>query len=213
MQMLDKKIEDYCIAKSNLPSADCDRIEAYTKANVHGSGMLIGKMEASFIGFLLRSIEARRVLELGTYTGYSALCLVDGLVDGGKLITIDINEEISWLPKKYFELSGKNHQIDYLIGNALEIIPTLSTLFDLVFIDADKVNYANYYDIIIDKMPIGGYILADNVLWSGHVIDSKKQDEDTVALRLFNDKVHQDERVENVMLPIRDGIMVMRKVS
>jgi len=175
--------------------------------------MVSGHLQGQTLRMLSQMIRPTTILEIGTYTGYSALCLVDGLVDGGKLITIDINEEISWLPKKYFELSGKNHQIDYLIGNALEIIPTLSTLFDLVFIDADKVNYANYYDIIIDKMPIGGYILADNVLWSGHVIDSKKQDEDTVALRLFNDKVHQDERVENVMLPIRDGIMVMRKVS
>jgi predicted O-methyltransferase YrrM len=156
-------------------------------------------------------VKPTTILEIGTYTGYSALSLAEGLKPGGKLITIDINEELENTVLGYFKTSGFSDAIDYRIGNALEIIPTLQTNFDLVFIDADKENYTRYYDLVINHVPLGGYILADNVLWSGKVLD-EKPDKDTKAIKDFNRKVQDDKRIENVLLPVRDGIMLMRKV-
>jgi predicted O-methyltransferase YrrM len=138
------------------------------------------------------------------------LCLAEGLVDGGKLITIDVNEELEEKVKGHFELY--HDKIDYRMGNALNIIPALNQIFDLVFIDADKTNYANYFDLVIDKVRAGGFILADNVFWSGKVLD-ERPDADTRAIISFNQKIHNDKRVENVLLPIRDGIMMIRKLS
>jgi caffeoyl-CoA O-methyltransferase len=155
-------------------------------------------------------IRPKVVLEVGTYTGYSALCLVEGLADGGKLITIDINEELEEKVSEYFK--SFRDKIDYRIGGAIDIIPTLDEAFDLVFIDADKDNYSNYFDLVIEKVKPGGFILADNVLWSGKVLD-ERPDADTRAIISFNQKIHEDKRVENVLLPIRDGIMMIRKLS
>ena len=155
-------------------------------------------------------IRPKRVLEIGTYTGYSALCFAEGLADDGKIITIDINEELESRVRQYF--APWSNKIDYRIGNALDIIPTLDEIFDLVFIDADKRNYENYFDLVIDRVRPGGYLLADNVLWSGKVLD-EKPDADTKAILYFNKKIHEDSRVENVLLPVRDGIMMIRKLS
>jgi caffeoyl-CoA O-methyltransferase len=166
MQMVDKKIEDYCIAKSNLPSADCDRIEKYTRANVHGAGMLIGKMEASFLGFLLRSVDAKRVLELGTFTGYSALAMAENLPPGGEVITVDINEETVKLAKDFWKQSPHGHKIKSMMGSGLDIIPTLKGKFDLVFIDADKKNYIDYLKLTVPMLTHNGIIVIDNTLWS-----------------------------------------------
>ena len=157
-------------------------------------------------------IAPEAILEIGTYTGYSALCMAEGLKSGGKLITIDINEELESRVRKYFAESAFNDRIDFRIGNALEIIPQLSGLFDLVFIDADKENYSRYFDLVINRVTLGGYILADNVLWSGKVLDAKP-DKDTRAIQEFNEKVHADARVENILLPVPDGIMMMRKIT
>jgi predicted O-methyltransferase YrrM len=157
-------------------------------------------------------IRPRVILEIGTYTGYSALCLAEGLRDQGKLITIDINEELEAGVRNSFQRAGLAEKIDYRIGNALDIIPRLNEQFDLVFIDADKENYVKYFELVIDKVNLNGFILADNVLWSGKVLN-EKPDKDTEAIIRFNTKVQQDSRVENVLLPIRDGIMLMRKVS
>jgi predicted O-methyltransferase YrrM len=155
-------------------------------------------------------IKPSSILEIGTYTGYSAICLAEGLKPGGKLITIDRNEELETKLRSYFSEAGLDKTIELRIGNALQIIPPLNTTFDLVFIDADKENNSTYFDLVIDKVPSGGYILVDNVLWSGKVIDAT--DKDTLAVTAFNDKVHNDPRVENVLLPIRDGIMIIRKL-
>ena len=163
---MDKNIEDYCIAKSNLPSADCDEIENYTRANVHGSGMLIGKMEASFIGFLLRSVDAKRVLELGTFTGYSALTMAENLPDDGEIFTVDINQETVKLAKEFWNKSKHGHKIKSLMGSGLDIIPTLKAPFDFVFIDADKRNYIDYLKLTVPLLSPRGIILIDNVLWS-----------------------------------------------
>lgn len=158
-------------------------------------------------------IRPEFILEIGTYTGYSALCLAEGLSPTGKLVTIDKNEELEDRVKGYFEVSPFHAQIDFRLGNALEIIPELKHPWDVVFLDADKISYHNYYDLVIDQMRPGGYILADNVLWSGKVLDANNNDEDTVALRKFNEAVQNDPRVENVLFPLRDGIMIVRKCS
>ena len=151
-----------------------------------------------------------RVLEIGTYTGYAAICLADGLKENGKLFTIDVNEELEDMVKTYVERSGLQNKIIRIIGDAKTEIAKLNETFDLVFIDADKQNYSVYYDLVIDKVRSGGFILADNVLWSGKIIDEQK-DKDTQKLAEFNSKVQQDNRVENVIVSIRDGIMMIRK--
>jgi predicted O-methyltransferase YrrM len=153
-----------------------------------------------------------RVLEIGTYTGYSSLCLAEGLAENGKLITIDINEELEPRARRYFAEAGIAPKVDFRIGDASHILSSMEEMFDLVFIDADKGTYCRYFDLVIDKVKPGGVILADNVLWSGKVLD-KTPDKDTRAILEFNQKIQDDVRVENVLLPIRDGIFVIRKVS
>lgn len=157
-------------------------------------------------------IQPKRILEIGTYTGYSGICLADGLAADGVLYTIDINEELEDMVQSYFQQAGISGKVKQLIGNALEIIPTLDETFDLVFIDADKINYTNYYNMVFDKVRVGGYFLADNVLWSGKVADDNKKDKDTQALRAFNRLLHEDDRVENVILSVRDGLLLARKL-
>lgn len=187
-------------------------VNRQTHAHVLMPRMLSGHMQGRILSMISHMVKPSTILEIGTYTGYSAICLAEGLQPGGKLITIDINEELENTVVGYFQATGLSNVIDYRIGNALEIIPTLNTRFDLVFIDADKENYSRYYDLIINHVPLGGYILADNVLWSGKVLD-EKPDKDTRAIKEFNLKVQTDKRVENVLLPVRDGIMLMRKVQ
>jgi predicted O-methyltransferase YrrM len=164
------------------------------------------------LSLLSKIINPKTILEIGTYTGYSALCLAEGLQAGGELHTIDINEELIDFQRKYFDRSGYGKQIHQHLGNALEIIPTINRPFDLVFIDADKENYINYFNLIIDKLNIGGVILSDNVLWSGKVLEEiNPKDDSTKALTTFNKLLKDDMRVETVMLPIRDGLTISRK--
>ncbi len=216
--MVDKKIEAYCIAKSNLPSADCDRIEEYTKANVHGFGMLIGKMEASFIGFLLRSIQAKRVLELGTYTGYSALTMAENLPDDGEIITIDINQTTVKLAKDFWSQASHGHKIKSLIGSGLDIIPTLKAPFDFVFIDADKRNYIAYLKLTVPLLSDRGIIVIDNVLWSGRVVPgsessgSELHDRNTDFIRSVNNYIASEPTLYGTLLPIRDGMFLIKKI-
>ena len=163
-----------------------------------------------FLQMISHAVQPNRVLEIGTYTGYSAICLAAGLQENGKLFTIDINEELEQIVKTHVEKAGLQHKIIQIIGDATKEINNLNETFDIVFIDADKQNYSLYYDLVIDKVRTGGFILADNVLWSGKIIDEKK-DKDTQKLAEFNDKIQQDNRVENVIVSMRDGIMMMRK--
>jgi predicted O-methyltransferase YrrM len=156
-------------------------------------------------------IQPKNILEIGTYTGYSAICLAKGLSNGGKIRTIDINDELSSLVQRYIKLSGNTDKIIPYIGNALQIIPTLNEIWDLVFIDADKENYSNYFDLVIDNVRTGGFIIADNVLWSGKVTNLKETDDETICIRSFNEKIKLDNRVEQVLIPVRDGLTVMRK--
>lgn len=217
MQLVDKKIEDYCLAKSNLPSPDCDRIEDYTRKNVHGAQMLIGKMEASFLGFLLRSIDAKRVLELGTFTGYSALAMAENLPPGGEVITVDVNAETVALAKTFWSQSAHGHKIKSLLGAGLEIVPTLEGQFDLVFIDADKKNYIQYLKLILPKLSHRGIIVLDNTLWSGRVVPGSEReghklvDSNTEFIRLVNDYIANNPELYGTLLPIRDGMFLVRR--
>jgi caffeoyl-CoA O-methyltransferase len=211
VEFLDKAIVDYCERFSAQESALLKKISRDTHANILMPRMLSGHLQGRLLSMISRMCRPETILEIGTYTGYSCLCLAEGLTERGKLITLDINEELESRVRHYFKESGLDDQIDYRIGDARKIIPGLDLIFDLVFIDADKESYSTYFDLVIDKVPSGGYILADNVLWSGKVLDPKP-DKDTRSIMAFNQKVQNDERVENVMMPIRDGIMVMRRV-
>lgn len=217
MQLVDKKIEDYCIEKSDLPSADCERIETYTRANVPGSQMLIGKMEASFIGFLLRSIGAKRILELGTFTGYSALTMAENLPADGEIITVDINESTVSLAQGFWKQSSHGSKIKSRLGSGLDIIPTLKGPFDFVFIDADKRNYIDYLKLTVPLLSPQGIIVLDNALWSGKVLpdaepDKNEQgDRNTEFIRLVNDYIAKDSGLYGTLLPIRDGMFLVRK--
>ncbi len=204
---IQKYSEDHTSAENDL----LKKINRDTHANIMMPRMLSGHMQGRILSMISCMIKPSVILEIGTYTGYSALCMAEGLTPDGKLITLDINEELESRVRNYFSNSPFHSRIDYRIGNALDIIPSLDMNFDLVFIDADKENYARYYDLIINRVPLGGYILADNVLWSGKVLD-EKSDKDTRAIKAFNAKIQEDTRVENVLLPVRDGILIMRKV-
>ncbi len=186
------------------------KINRDTHANVLMPRMLSGHLQGRVLAMISHMIKPDRILEIGTYTGYSALCLAEGLTKDGKLITIDINEELEEKVRGYF--AQVKNKIEYKIGNAHHIIPTLNETFDLVFIDADKSSYGIYFDLVINKVRPGGFILADNVLWSGKVL-SKNPDTDTRAINAFNEKIQRNSQVENVLLPIRDGIMIIRKLS
>lgn len=188
------------------------QINRHTHANVLMPRMLSGQLQGRFLAMISRMIQPSTVLEIGTYTGYSALCLAEGLKSKGKLITIDVNEELEESVRKYFSQSKFRAQLDYRIGKALDIIPTLVEKFDLVFIDADKENNATYFDLIIKRVNLGGFIIVDNVLWSGKVIEHKP-DKDTRAIIDFNKKIQADNRVENVLIPLRDGLLLIQKTK
>ncbi|MDW8331548.1 MAG: class I SAM-dependent methyltransferase, partial [Cyclobacteriaceae bacterium] len=188
------------------------KINRDTHAEVLMPRMLSGHLQGRLLAMISCMIKPRTILEIGTYTGYSALCLAEGLAAGGKLITIDKNAELEERVRSYFSSSPYHHAIDYRIGNALDILPQLSGPFDLIFIDADKENYCNYYDFAMKLVPLNGFILADNVLWSGKVLHDKP-DKVTRAVQAFNQKVKDDSRVEHVLLPVRDGLMLIRRVS
>ncbi len=212
MEFIDEKIEAYALAHSQPESAILKKVNRDTYANVLMPRMLSGHMQGNFLSMISKMIQPKQILEIGTFTGYSAIALADGLSENGKLHTIDINEELESKVRSFFAEAGLTTKINYYIGNALTIIPTIQETFDLVFIDADKKNYSVYYDLVFDKVRSGGYILADNVLWSGKVLNPQEEmNNDTKLIDAFNKKIHADERVEHMLLPIRDGLMLMRK--
>jgi caffeoyl-CoA O-methyltransferase len=204
---LQKYVEDHTSTESEL----LKKITRDTHAKVLMPRMLSGHVQGRFLSMISQLIKPKNILEIGTYTGYSAICLTEGLPPEGKLVTIDVNEELESRVRNYFQEAGLTQKIDYRIGDAAHIIPTLDITFELVFLDADKENYSTYYDLILDKVRPGGLILADNVLWSGKVT-KPKPDKDTRALLEFNQKITTDPRVENLLLPLRDGIMMIRKI-
>lgn len=218
MQLIDQKIEEYCLDKSTKPSADCLKIEEHTRANVSGANMLIGKMEASFLGFLLRSINAKRVLELGTFTGYSALAMAENLPKDGEVITVDINEKTVVLAKKFWSEAASGSKIKSILGSGLDIIPTLEGSFDLVFIDADKRNYLPYLKLVLPKLSERGIVVIDNVLWSGRVLpgaelDKEEEHRNTKFIREVNDYIASDKSLYGTLMPIRDGMFLIKKLE
>lgn len=211
MSFLPENIEEYVLNHSQNEPDLLKQLNRETWQKVLNPNMLSGAFQGRVLSMISKLKYPKNILEIGTYTGYSALCLAEGMQKDGKLTTIDKNEELEDFCAEYFEKSGYGEQIDHLIGNALDIIPTLKDKFDLVFVDADKANYQNYFDLIIDKMNPGGIILSDNVLWYGKVTEkADSKDIDTLALQKYNAAINKDERVETVMLPIRDGLTVTR---
>ena len=210
MHFFPEQIEQYAVDHTKPASDVLQLLERETYAHIYMPQMVSGHLQGQFLKMISLLVKPLNILEIGTFTGYSAICLSEGLQDGGTLYTIDVNEELESMARRHFEHAGLTQKVKYLIGNAVEIIPQLDVKFDLVFIDADKENYSRYYDLVFDKLNAGGVLLADNVLWSGKVTE-EKQDEETKALVAFSNKVQLDERVDNVLVTIRDGVMMVRK--
>lgn len=213
MELIPESIEDYAEKISQEEPSLLKELNRETHYKIMQPRMLSGHLQGRALSMLSKLTAPKTILEIGTYTGYSALCLAEGLQSDGQLHTIDKNEELHDFQRKYFDRSVFGEQIVQHTGNALDIIPKLDAEFDLVFIDADKTNYANYFDLVLPKMKSGGILLSDNVLWSGKVLEPTKDgDKNTMALKTFNEKCRDDKRVENVLLPIRDGLLLSRVV-
>jgi caffeoyl-CoA O-methyltransferase len=214
VDFLPPEIARYAAAHTTPESEVLARLNRETHAKVLSPRMLSGHVQGRALSLFSRMIQPTFVLEIGTYTGYSAICLAEGLRPGGKVLTIDVNDELEAFTRRFFDASGYADRIDYRLGEAAVVIPTLTEPLDLVFIDADKRNYRLYYDLVFDLVRPGGFILADNVLWSGKVATAGgKVDKDTQALLDFNRYVHDDPRVENLLLPLRDGLFLIRKLE
>ena len=201
----------YCFTHSSPLSGILHDLERETHLRTHGPQMLSGEYQGQLLRFLSLMLRPKRVLEIGTFTGYTAICMAEGLAEGGVLHTIEANDELGWLIQKYIQRADMVQKIVLHLGDAAEVMPTLDEVFDLVFLDAGKLDYPAHYEMALAKMRSGGFLLADNVLWDGKVASGNERDETARALRAFNDFVQQDERVENLLLPFRDGLMVVRK--
>jgi len=214
MNFLPENIDKYVVKHSEDEPELLQQLTRETYQKILQPRMLSGHYQGRVLSMISKLVNPKKILEIGTYTGYSAICLAEGMQESGELHTIDINEELFGFQRKYFDKSGYGEQIIQHLGNALDIIPKLDQTFDLVFIDADKENYTNYFKAIIDKLNSGGIILSDNVLWSGKVLETKfkKEDTSTPALIEYNKLLKEDSRVETVLLPIRDGLTISRKL-
>ncbi len=214
MHFIKEELDNYVVAHSENEPELLAKLTRETYQKILQPRMLSGHYQGRLLSLISKLVNPKNVLEIGTYTGYSALCLAEGIQAEGELHTIDINEELVDFQRKYFDLSEYGNQIHQHLGNALDVIPNLNLDFDLVFIDADKDNYSQYFEIIIDKLNKGGIILSDNVLWSGKVLNTefKKEDTSTPALIAYNKLLKEDSRVETVVLPIRDGLTISRKI-
>jgi predicted O-methyltransferase YrrM len=212
MEFLPKEIEEYSLSHTSYQSRILEKIENETWQEVLMPRMLSGRQQGRFLSLISKLVKPKKVLEIGTYTGYSAICISEGLSENGIIHTIDNNIELKQRVTEYFKEAGIINSVKMHWGNALEIIPSINEKWDLVFIDADKENYSNYFDLIIDKMNIGGIVIADNVLWSGKVINPNKKDKETYELDKFNKKIANDKRVEHQLLPLRDGLMIAQKI-
>lgn len=207
-----KEIEQYILNHIESEDAILVELDRETHLNVIGARMISGHLQGQVLTMLSKMIRPKAILEIGTFTGYSAICLAKGLQENGKLITIEIDDELESIAKKYFEKAGIQHSIEQRIGAALEIIPTLNQTYDLVFIDAHKPEYPAYYNAVFDKTKSGGYIIADNTLWSGKVLEKPAEDDfQTRGIIEFNSMIKNDKRVEKVILPLRDGMTIIRK--
>tara|TARA_B100001029_G_C15053225_1_gene452352 strand:- start:427 stop:1077 length:651 start_codon:yes stop_codon:yes gene_type:complete len=213
MDFVDKNIEKYVEALSDKESPLLKEINEYTSKNVHQPNMLSGHLQGRILSFISKVKNPKYILEIGTYTGYSALCLAEGLKDDGKLITIDRDKSLYEKVNDFFSRSDYANKIEQKIGEALKVIPEIDLTFDLVFIDADKKNYKNYFDNIIDKLSLGGVIIVDNVLWKGKVTDLPKNQNDKIAVYMndFNDYIKKNKKISKLILPVRDGLTLILK--
>ena len=212
MEFISQELDDYVCAHSENEPEVLYELNRQTHINVMQPRMLSGHFQGRVLSMISHMIQPEKVLEIGTYTGYSALCFAEGLKENGKIITIDKNEELEEIVNEFIVKSGFENKIECRIGDAMELIPELKDEFDIVFIDADKSNYINYYNLVFDKVKKGGYIVIDNVLWSGKVMkEIEDKDVDTKVLVELNQLIHNDNRVQEVLLPIRDGLMIARK--
>lgn len=210
MSLNQEELNNYLLSVSDPESELLKKIDRETQLEVLMPRMLSGHLQGRMLSMLSKIIAPKRILEIGTFTGYATLCFAEGLTNDGKIITLDINEELEERVRGYFAVSDHHDKIDYRIGNAMEMIPALNEVFDIVFIDADKKNNGNYYHLIFDKVRSGGLIIADNVLWSGKVL-TNINDTDTSNIHAFNQMVASDNRVEKLILPLRDGLFIVRK--
>ena len=211
-EFINKDILEYVESNSQLEPTLLKELNRETHLKILNPRMLSGSYQGRILSMISKIVKPKRVLEIGTYTGYSALCIAEGLDIKGVIDTIDINEELQEIQNKFFKKSGFANKINQHIGNALEVIPKIKRKFDLVFLDADKENYINYFELVIDKINAGGILISDNVLWSGKVVDNKKKDITTTKLIEFNNLINNDKRVETVIFPVRDGLSITRKI-
>ncbi len=211
-EFINKDILNYVKLNSQQEPTLLKELNKETNLKILNPRMLCGSYQGRVLSIISKIIKPKNVLEIGTYTGYSALCIAEGLDKDGIINTIDINEELKEIQNKYFKKSGFRNQIHQHIGNAIEIIPKINEYFDFVYLDADKENYNEYFDLIIDKILPGGVLISDNVLWSGKVLKLKNQDLITEKLIEFNQLVKKDKRLDTIILPIRDGLSICRKI-
>jgi caffeoyl-CoA O-methyltransferase len=213
MEFISEKLTEYISKNSNTEPDILVRLNQETHQKILKPRMLSGHIQGRFLSMLSKMKSPSTILEIGTYTGYGTLCLSEGLKEGGKIFTIDRNEELLKIQNKYFEESGKRDKIIQLTGNAKEILNDLNETYDLVFIDADKENYIEYFNQVSERLNKNGIIISDNVLWSGKVLDSSlEKDEETNALVNFNKILNEDKRFETVILPLRDGLSISRLI-
>ena len=211
-EFINKDILDYVELNSQQEPTLLKELNKETHLKILNHRMLCSSYQGRVLSIISKIIKPKKVLEIGTYTGYSALCIAEGLDKNGIIHTIDINEELKEIQNKYFKKSGFENQIHQHIGNAIEIIPKINECFDFVYLDADKENYDKYFDLVIDKIVSGGVLISDNVLWSGKVLNNKNKDLITQKLIEFNQLVKKDKRLDTIILPIRDGISICRKI-
>ena len=210
--IVNNKIEDYIRKNSSKEPEILKDLNKETYLKVLNPRMLSGHIQGRFLSIITKLIKPKKILEIGTYTGYSAICMAEGLIEKGIIHTIDINEELVSIQNKYFAKSKCNNSIIQHVGDARNIIKRINEKFDLVFLDADKENYIEYYELVIEKVKKGGLIIADNVLWTGKVVEPEKDDDElTQYLIDFNKMINEDDRVENIILPLRDGLNVILK--
>ena len=212
MDFISEKIAEYLSQNSEKEPEILSKLNQETHQKVLQPRMLSGHIQGRFLSLISKVKSPLHILEIGTYTGYGTLCLAEGLAANGKIFTIDRNEELLKIQNKYFEKSGNRDKIIQLTGNAIDILDNLNQTFDLIFIDADKENYVNYFEIVSEKLNPNGIIISDNVLWSGKVVEKNNNDEETNTLKEFNKILNEDARFETVIIPIRDGISISRLI-
>lgn len=208
---MDRELEKYILAHSSPEDPLLEDLYRQTHIRFVNPNMVSGHMQGRMLEMISKMINPETILEIGTFTGYSAICLAKGLKPGGKLITIELSDELTTFAESYFQKSGLASSIEQLTGNALQLIPSIDILFDLVFIDGDKREYADYYKAVIAKVRPGGFIIADNILWGGKTLDKNTRDPQARGIIEFNEMISKQTDIENIILPLRDGLMIIRK--